>query len=81
MAPSKRIDPQKTISVNDAAEVMQIERSTAIRMIHAGEISGYKPTPGKTAPFRVYAQSVIDYCARIQYRDVADQVRKVIASS
>lgn len=79
MAPSKRVDPQKTISVNEAAEIMQVERSTAIRMIHAGEISGYQTTPGKTTPFRVYAQSVIDYCQRVQSRDVTEQVRQLLS--
>lgn len=75
----KPVAPENTIDAESAAEVMQVSLMTVTRFVKSGLLKGYKLTPASNAKLRIYAQSVIDYCRRVQSRDVTDQVRDLLS--
>ncbi len=51
-------ETRKTVSTREAAEILGVGTSTVIRMIHRGDLQGYKKTPAKRSAFRVYFDSI-----------------------
>jgi excisionase family DNA binding protein len=54
----KQKTDRQTISVDEAAVMLGVVRETVIRMIHRGELSGYKKTLALNSHFRVYVDTV-----------------------
>ena len=55
------VSTNHTIDTAKAADLLGVSRTTAIRMVHRGELKGYKLTSAKNSPIRVYRDSVIKF--------------------
>lgn len=55
---SKNKTKREHISVNEAAEILQVSRETVINMLNRGELNGFKKTLAINSPFRVYVDSI-----------------------
>lgn len=50
-----------TIDTAEAADLLGVSRVTVTRMVHRGELKGYKLTSTRNSPMRVYRDSVIQF--------------------
>jgi excisionase family DNA binding protein len=55
--------PQKTISVQRVAEMLDCSHDTVARMIEEGALTAYRLR--ERSPWRVYYDSVLDYLDRV----------------
>lgn len=54
----------QTISIVEAAQLLEINRDTVRRLVKKGELRGYKKTIARTSPFVIDRESVLDYDRR-----------------
>ena len=50
-----------TISTAEAAAVLSASRVTGNRLVHSGRLRGYRKTPARNSPMRVYRDSVLKF--------------------
>ena len=50
-----------TIDTAEAAAMLGVSRVTVTRMVHRGELRGYKKTSARNSPMRVYRDSVVEF--------------------
>lgn len=61
---------RKVVSAQRAAEILEISKMTVLRHYHAGKLLGYRTSRGRTAPAKIYADSIIAFARNEQGRDV-----------
>lgn len=55
-----------TVSLQEAANRLNVSKSTASRLYRSGLLHGYKLTPAKNSPLRIYVASITRYLAALR---------------
>ena len=63
----------QTISIIEAAQLLGLNRDTVRELVKKGQIRGYKKTIGRTSPFVVDRENVLDFDRR--RRDLSQPAR------
>jgi excisionase family DNA binding protein len=59
-------DQQDIVTLAEAARLLGVSKSTASRLYKAGHLRGYKLTPKRNSPLRIYRTSVDELLKRRQ---------------
>ncbi len=52
------MDTQGVVTLDEAARLLGVSKSTASRLYKSGLLVGYKLTPAKNSPLRIYTASI-----------------------
>jgi excisionase family DNA binding protein len=63
-----------TISTAEAAALLGVSRTTVTRLVNSGQLKGYKKTPARNSPMRVYRDSVLEFITEKQGRQLPEAV-------
>ncbi len=62
---------RQVVTAQRAAEILELSKMTVLRHYHAGKLHGYRTSGARTAPTRIYVDSVIAFARKEQGRDIA----------
>lgn len=63
---------RKTLNATEVGALLGVSYHTALRMVHRGDLRGYKKTSAPNSAMRIYRDSVLEFITEKQERQLPD---------
>lgn len=67
--------PDDTMTVEEAKLLLDLSKTTVLRLYHSGQLQGYQITSGVTAPIRLYKESIFKFITNVQKRSLPSSLK------